>query len=265
MNNMRKITAFCFCLFAFPVLQAQVIVLNGIYQGSDVYVQNPFSGQGVSFCVYEVEVNGKVTSDEVNSSAFAIDMQVLGMQIGEAVEINIKHKDDCEPRVLNPEALKPRSTFEVLDISADDKGLVKWKTTGEAGELPYFIEQFKWNKWVVVGEVNGIGSMGEHEYTFQTIPHSGGNMVRVRQTDYTNKAHTSESVSFAGPESVITFEPKKTKDFIQFSGATQFEIFDKYGNLVKKGFDKTVDVQDLEKEEYYLNYDISFGETFIKK
>jgi hypothetical protein len=246
-------------------LNAQVIVLNGIYQGSDVYVQNPFSGQGVSFCVFEVEVNGKVTSDEVNSSAFAIDMKVMGLEIGDPVEINIKHKEDCEPRVLNPEALKSRSTFEILKIAADDQGLVSWSTTNEAGDLPYFVEQFRWNKWVVVGEVQGIGSKGEHSYSLRVVPHSGTNTVRVRQTDYTNKARASNSVTFKGPEKPITFEPKKPKDFIDFSSATQFEIFDKYGNLVRKGFDKRVDVQDLEKGEYYLNYDNSFGETFTKK
>jgi len=252
-------------LLAVITLNAQVIVLNGIYQGSDVYVQNPFSGQGVSFCVYEVEVNGKVTSDEVNSSAFAIDMKVMGLQVGDPVEINIKHKEDCEPRVLNPEALKSRSTFEVLKISANDKGQVSWTTTNEAGDLPFFIEQFRWNKWVVAGEVQGIGTKGEHDYTFQVVPHSGTNTVRVRQTDYTNKARASESATFKGPENVITFEPKKPKDVIEFSAATQFEIFDKYGNLVRKGFDKRVNVLDLEKGEYYLNYDNSFGETFSKK
>jgi len=252
-------------LLAVITLNAQVIVLNGIYQGSDVYVQNPFSGQGVSFCVYEVEVNGKVTSDEVNSSAFAIDMKVMGLQIGEPVEITIKHKEDCEPRVLNPEAIKSRSTFNVLSMEANDKGLVTWSTTNEAGDLPYFIEQFRWNKWVVAGEVQGIGTVGEHDYTFQVVPHSGTNSVRVRQTDYTNKPRASEPVTFKGPEKPITFEPKKPKDVIDFSAPTQFEIFDKYGNLVRKGFDKRVDVQDLEKGEYYLNYDNSFGETFTKK
>jgi hypothetical protein len=262
---MKSIYVLASLLLAGFAAQAQLILLNGIYQGSDVYVQNPFSGQGVSFCVFEVEVNDKVTSDEVNSSAFAIDLQVVGLEIGDAIEIRIKHKEDCEPRVLNPEALKPRSTFEILSLNADDKGNVTWRTTREAGELTYYIEQFRWNKWVTAGEVEGIGSKGEHSYSYQVVPHFGQNKVRVRQTDYTNKARASEAVEFKGTEKPITFEPKKPKDVINFSAATQYEIFDKYGNLIRKGFDKQVSVIDLEKGDYFLNYDNSFGETFSKR
>lgn len=262
---MKPIYVLASFLLAGLAAQAQLIVLNGIYQGSDVYVQNPFSGQGVSFCVFEVEVNGKVTSDEVNSSAFAIDLQVVGLQVGDKIEIKIKHKEDCEPRVLNPEALKPRSTFDIVSINVTDKGSLTWQTTHEAGELTYYIEQFRWNKWVSVGEVEGIGSPGEHSYSFEVVPHFGLNKVRVRQTDYTNKPRASEPVEFKGNENPVTFEPKKPKDFINFSAATQFEIFDKYGNLIRKGFDKQINVLDLEKGDYFLNYDNSFGETFSKR
>ncbi|PJC62331.1 MAG: hypothetical protein CO022_05125, partial [Flavobacteriales bacterium CG_4_9_14_0_2_um_filter_32_27] len=52
---------------------AGVIVLEGHYQGKNLYVQNPFAGSGVGFCTFEVTINGDVTTDEVNSSAFEID------------------------------------------------------------------------------------------------------------------------------------------------------------------------------------------------
>ncbi|MFB0961855.1 MAG: hypothetical protein QMB20_11690, partial [Flavobacteriales bacterium] len=57
-------------------LSAGVFVLEGVYQGRDLYVQNPFSEEGVGFCIYEVTVNGIVTSDEINSSAFAVDLSM---------------------------------------------------------------------------------------------------------------------------------------------------------------------------------------------
>lgn len=241
------------------------LILSGIYQGSDIYVQNPFSGQGVSFCVFEVRINGEVSSDEVNSSAFVIDMAILGLEIGDEVEIIISHRKGCEPRVLNPEVLKPRSTFEVTDIGVTDNHVLNWTTTGEAGGLPYVIEQFRWNKWVRTGEVPGEGTPGKHEYAFQLEPHSGLNRVRIRQTDYRDESRSSPIVEFEGPSERITFSPEKTRDAITFSKSTRFEIFDQYGNLVKKGYDRSVDVAELEKGEYYLNYDRSFGETFKKR
>ena len=42
------------------------IVLEGNYQGKNLYVRNPFAGSGVGFCTFEVTVNGSVTTDEWN-------------------------------------------------------------------------------------------------------------------------------------------------------------------------------------------------------
>ena len=245
--------------------QAGVLVVNGIYQGKDVYIQNPFVSDAVGFCVYEVTVNGKVTTDEVNSSAFAIDLNQLELQIGQEIEIKIMHKDNCLPKVLNPEVLKPLSSFEVLQIKVDNEGMLAWTTKGEAGKLPYIIEQFRWNKWVKIGELEGVGTPGEHEYKFKVTPHSSENEVRIKQLDYTNKPRYSESQKFTKQNmSKIKYEFKKSTNLLTFSSSTMYEIFDQYGNLKKKGFDIKIDVGDLEKGVYYLNYDNSFGETFRK-
>jgi hypothetical protein len=64
----------------------------------------------------------------------------------------------------------------------------------------------------------------------------------------------------------VTFSPEKPEKSITFSGDTRFEVFDKYGNLVRTGFGRSLDVSDLTSgEDYYLNYDNSFGSTFRKK
>src|SRR6476661_5594118 len=108
-----------------------VIVLEGNYQGKNLYVQNPFAGSGVGFCVQEVRVNGNVTTDEFASSAFEIDFRNLQLKLGDKVEVKITHKDDCKPKVLNPEVLKPKSTFEVIGMSVDKDGTLKWQTRSE--------------------------------------------------------------------------------------------------------------------------------------
>ena len=97
--------------------QGGVIILEGNYQGKNLYVQNPFGSGGVGFCVTEVLVNGNITTDETNSSAFEIDFKPHKLAIGEKVEIKIKHKEDCKPKVLNSEVLKPKSTFASTGIN----------------------------------------------------------------------------------------------------------------------------------------------------
>src|SRR3954471_6660023 len=106
----RILLTFCtFLLFAGTsrlISQSNVIVLEGNYQGKNLYVQNPFGSGGVGFCVTEVKVNGNITTDEIPSSAFEIDMKPHKLNIGDKVEVKIFHKEDCKPKVLNPEVLK---------------------------------------------------------------------------------------------------------------------------------------------------------------
>ncbi len=243
---------------------AEALVINGIYQGKDLYVKNPFSDDGAGFCVYEVIVNGETTKDEINSSAFAIDFNILGINSGEDLEVIIRHKDGCSPLVLNPEAIKPHSTFKVTDIDVSNN-ILTWTTTNESGALPFVIEQFRWNKWVKAGEVQGNGKGGD--YRFKLVPYSGENKVRVKQIDYTDEPRYSEAVEYNPKIAKIDFSPKqKVEDVIKFTAPTRYEIFDIYGNLVETGYGSSVDVSNLErKQEYYLNYDSSFGETFKKR
>lgn len=264
---MKRIQSFILFLLLLCISHfghSEALVINGIYQGKDLYVKNPFSDDGAGFCVYEVVVNGQTTKDEINSSAFAIDFNILGINSGEDLEVIIRHKDGCSPLVLNPEAVKPHSTFQVTDMGVSNN-VLSWKTTNESGSLPFVVEQFRWNKWVKAGEVQGNGKGGE--YKFKLEPYSGENKVRIKQVDYTDEPRYSDAVEYKPNLSKVDFSPKqKVEDVINFTAPTRYEIFDIYGNLVETGYGSTVDVSNLErKQEYYLNYDSSFGETFKKR
>ncbi|MBK8927542.1 MAG: hypothetical protein IPM74_16985 [Crocinitomicaceae bacterium] len=119
-----------------------------------------------------------------------IDMAEFDIQIGDPVLVVVEHEDGCNPKLLNPEVLLPKSTFEVGEMSCTADGLLSWTTTGESGKLSYQIEQFRWNKWVVIGEVAGVGTEGLNKYTFNITPHSGENKIRISQTDNTGKKET---------------------------------------------------------------------------
>jgi len=61
-------------LFVFNFAYADKLEMSGVFLGKNIYVMNPFSDSGVGFCVYEVTVNGQTSTDEINSSAFEIDL-----------------------------------------------------------------------------------------------------------------------------------------------------------------------------------------------
>ncbi len=267
---MKKILFSIFCLLVSTAsFSTGVIVLEGIYQGKNLYIQNPFGSSGVGFCVQEVRVNGNVTTDEIASSAFEIDLRNFQFKLGDKVEIKIIHKDDCKPKVLNPEVLNPKSTFEIVSMSVEKDLTFKWSTKGEAGKLPYSIEQFRWNKWVKVGEIEGVGTAELNNYSFKVVPHSGKNQYRVKQVDYTGQPKFSKTLDYMSSSPVVTFSPAKVSKEISFFNGdtpieTMFEIYDQFGNIVKRGFASTVDASTLTKGVYYLNYDNKMGE-FIKK
>lgn len=258
----RTIISFLLVIFSLASFAGE-ITLNGIFQGKNLYVMNPFSSSGVGFCVYEVTVNGKVTTDEINSSAFEIDLSIFQLKIGEKVEVKIKHKENCLPKVLNPEVLKPKSTFNTVSIGVKNNKLT-WTTTGEAGELQFIAEQFRWNKWVKVGTVQGKGTPGSNTYSVNVYPHSGNNKFRVKQIDFTKKPHYSTEAKYRSLTPPISFSPKKVTTEIVFSGETMYEIYNNYGNIVLKGFGAKIDVSKLKKGDYFLNFDNTM-DTFKKK
>lgn len=243
--------------------------VEGHYQGKNLFVQNPEDEDGFGFCVTKATVNGDPISDGISSSAFEINFEEFNVKIGDPVFIVLEHGFGCKPKILNPEVLLPKSTFVIGEISCSPDGSLTWTTTGESGKLPYVIEQYRWNKWVTVGEVDGNGGADKNSYSFNVSPHSGENKVRVVQTDHTGKKKPSQSVTFINDKvKEPELSPKKVKNSIKFTAEgspveTKYEIYDAYGNIVKKGVGSEVDCSNLKKGAYYINYD-NKNEKFIK-
>ncbi len=261
---MRTLLLFCMTLMLSTASIAEVVVVNGIYQGKDLYVKNPVTTSGVGYCIFEVLVNGKISSDEVNSPAFAIDLGVWKFKQGEPLEIVLRCKESCDVKIINPEAVYPTSTFEITEIQLDQNGLLTWKTRNESAVLPYIIEQFKWNRWIKVGETNGQGSKNENTYAFQTAMTSGVNTFRIYQLDHKGQRLSTEvSVESALP--TISIKNTKINDSIDFSADTDYEVYSEYGTLVKSGRGKSVDTSKFYKGKYYVSYDNKGGIVVEKK
>jgi len=261
---MKKFTLlFVSVLFLSISVSAGNIVLKGTFQGENLYVKNPFAPSGVGYCIYEVTVNGMTTTDEINSSAFEIDLSVYGFKKGEELTVTLKYKDGCEPKVLNPEVLNPVATFEIKDFKVNgDK--ISWSTVNESGPLPFFIEQYRWNKWVNVGEVKGSGKQTLNNYSASVRLHSGENRFRLKQVDYRKKPRYSEEITVMSSKPEVTFSPTRVDDVITFSAPTMYEIYDAYGGIVFKGYGDKVKVGGLTKGKYYINYDNKM-DRFTKK
>lgn len=250
-------------LFILPAMlfADEIIVMEGNYQLKNIFINNSIGQDGVGFCVTNVFVNGEVSTDEINQNAFEIDLSLFNLGFGDEVIVEIHYKNNCIPEVINPLALQPQATFKTEKIDIDDNVLLSWTASNETGVLPYRVQQFKWNKWVTVGEVQGVGNPGEHSYSFQAIAVSGDNRFRVIQKSGDGRVRVSPEVKMnsASPEVTFVFD-KKTKEVV-FNSQTSFEIYDEYGQIIKRGYSATVEMEELNKGKYYINYDNTYAEV----
>lgn len=261
---MKKTINILFFLVFISSLNAATLVIEGKYQNKNLYVQNQYGGSGVGFCAIEVKVNGNITTDEVNSSAFEIDLACLKLKYGENVTVEIIHKDDCKPFVLNAEDLRPRPTFQMLTSNISSNGLLTWSTKGESGILPFIIEQYKCNKWVAVGEVNGEGTPDVHEYSFQTNINSGENRFRLKQIGLGSLPKYSNVIFFNSSTKSANYSLNKDYTAVQFNAETYYILYDDYG-MIRNGFGKEIDIRNLRKGKYVLCFDNQVTEFEKKK
>lgn len=257
-----------FLIFFYSYSQVDLLSVQGNYQGGNLLISNPTQSDGFGYCVSKVTVNGDVLPATIQSNVFEVDFKLFSFKIGDPVFVVIEHSNGCQPKFLNTEILLPKSTFVCTRIQCSNNGMLQWSTTKENGVLDFIIEQFRWGKWVEVGNVKGNGSNRSNTYTFQVNLHSGKNTLRVSQRDNSKKLRSSSSVEVVSTIEKVTKTPSRVKDVIHFksngkSVKTKYEVFDAYGNLLKQGFGEVVNCSNLLKGIYFLNFDNS-SEKFYK-
>lgn len=250
------------CLIGKSFSQNEIsIISEGRYLGKNVYVQNPFDGNESCCCVTEIRVNDKPFLGQINSTAFEVDLASYDLKLQDKYIIKIIHKADCLPKILNPEIIHRKCTFETskIELIADT---LHWYTTNEESPMTFIVEQYRWNKWIKIGEADGFGPNDtENHYSYPIVYNNGLNKFRVKQIDYSGKPCISTSVSLVSAVNPISYTIDTINMTIHFSEKSMFEIFDQDGNMVKKGDNIAVDCSNLERKGlYYLNYDNICGE-----
>jgi hypothetical protein len=261
---MRYLFSLLLSLLLFNSALSEVIIISGIYQGKDLYVKNPMTTDGAGYCVFEVLVNGQVTADQLNSASFAVDLAIWKLNPGDALEIVLRCKENCDVKILNPEVIYPNSTFEITSLTVSPTGGMEWTTEKEGAPLTYIIEQFRWNKWITVGEIKGQGKPETCRYNYPVNLHSGVNTFRIYQMDYKGQ-HTSDEYKIESTTPEIKIKSLKISNEIEFSGITDYEIVSEFGTLITSGRGPSVDASKFLKGKYYVNCDNKVGAIVEKK
>jgi hypothetical protein len=232
--------------------KAEILTISGVYQGKNLYVQNPFAGNMRDYCTNDVYVNEEKKEYNVASSAFEIDLSFL--KIGDPVTVKITHKSDCKPKILNPQVIVATSAFSISSFSIDqDK--ITWTTKGERPKGKIFVEQMRYNTWVIVKELNGKGNALMNSYELESSHHSGVNQYRIKYLEADGQIKYSSTVEYTSTLEPLTFYPKRVTDKITLSRPVEYELQDAFGNVIRKSKGTEIDITGSPAGVYYLNGD----------
>jgi len=246
-----------FCFITSVIVRGQEIILKGTYQGKNLYVLNSAVDLSKNiFCVKAVYVNDVITEDEINSNSFEIDFSNLKILQGQKVVVKILHKPDCKPEIINAFVLESATDFTISTPKIDKKtSKLTWSITGSVDDKPFIVEQFRWEKWIIVGEVQTKDSVGENNFTFEPKLNSKQNIFRIRHIDKSGNERISKDCKYFSKDEELYLLSNRVSDWLYFSSETLYEVFDEKGNFILDGYGKEVNFSDIEKGKYWVNYD----------
>lgn len=235
--------------------------MTGVYQGKNIYVQNPLSKDKINFCTSEVYLNERLINASPKTSAFVIDLSHL--KIGGSVFIKIIHKEGCKPKIINPQVIRSKSKFKFLNVSADALS-IHWVTVGELPFSKFFLEHYRNKTWQNINVISGKGSFETNQYDAKPEHHTGDNKYRFKYVQNDGKIFFSRVFDYFNDVEPISFYPAFVDDKITLSRESDYAIVDSYGNKLTKGKGIEIELNNLKAGLYFLYID-NREEKFVKK
>ena len=258
---MRFIAVFAFFLTIHA--QAQHIIEHvGVYQGKELFIQNPYNPLTKDFCIDAVYVNGKKEILNYRLSALILDFK--SQDLFTPVSIKVVGKDStCMPLIINPDAIMFHTEYKFNSVQITDSVLV-WETEGERQRGSYTVEKLFTGIWVEKKTVEASGTFEKAEYRYYPEFEEGGNKYRIKYDFGNGRYLYSEEVEYNYYPEPVEFEPKEATTTLTFSRSASYSIFDKNGKEVMSGLGSSVDVSKLYPGEYVIYFDGVFPGVFDK-
>ena len=239
--------------------QQNELVLTGVYNGKNLYVQNPIAPNLKDYCTQEVYVNGELVFQNPRSSAFTINLAHLSTK--DPVEIKILYSEGCMPKIINPQVVRALASFKYLAVNVDTAA-VSWTTNNQQKGGKFFIEQWHNERWMPVATVSA--EVDQARYSTAVSHNSGTNRYRIKFLQDDGEMYYSNVQEYSSAQEPISFTPTRVSDKIFLSQNTDYEVTDTGGKQLLKGKGNEIFVGNLSTGVYYLKID-NRVEKFFKK
>lgn len=234
--------------------------MTGVYQGTSLYVQNPYYSELGEFCVREVTVNKRKV--DLNYKLSALKINFDGISMNSPVYIDVNHMAQCAPRIVNPVAIYYHSNFKYTKLLLNDTTLY-WEAKGDSEDGVYSIEQLQGDYW---SEVHTLKSQGVFEGTsYEYTPYMvvGSNKFRIKYSLPSGRYLFSDELEYVYYKEPVTFNIASNR--MIFSNVTEYEILDNKGNTVIQGEGREIPLRLIRPGEYVIFFDGGRSESFVKK
>jgi len=230
---------------------AQEILLEGYYNGINLYVQNPKIGED-KYCITSITINGKLDAPLKQNSSFDIEMAYL--EIGAPVEVLIRHHRNCMPKVLNGSVIKKRVPFKFTDLQVTESS-IEWASQGERVYGKYFIRRYDKNHWNTIHAMNCKNQDELQQYNYQVCHFSGENKYQIKYLESSGKAYYSEPIEFTAAKKQVSHSYDQMQEKLSFSVKAQYRIMDVSGKVLMQGCANVVDCKKLKKGIYHVAFE----------
>jgi hypothetical protein len=236
------------------------LTIKGVYQGKNVYVQNPYNVEQKEFCTEEVYLNNVKVLSSIRNSAFTINLSNL--EIGTPVEIRIKYKADCSPKVVNAYVLQSNSKYTFENLAIVDKE-INWELKEDVLGGRFIIEKYTENYWKPISTSQIILNQKQYKVAVAQYFTNGTNKFRVKYLSPTEEVSISNNLDYeVMDENAILSLDASNK--IRLSKEASYEIIDEDGNKIQDGKGREIGIANLDPGVYYINYE-NKSEKFLKK
>lgn len=249
-----------FLFFLVFSASAGEIEIKGVYQGKNVFVQNPYNVEKKEFCTKEVYLNDVKILSAIRNSAFSINLSNL--EIGSSVHIKIVYSEDCQPRIINPYVLQGAENYTFNAVAVADQ-IIKWSLNEPVLSGRFIIEKYSENYWKPVTTAAVVLNEKEYSVTLAPFIQNGTNKFRIKYLSPKEQVFISKNIEYYSAAQQISLN-NDTSNRILLSKETSYEIIDADGNKIRDGKGKEIAISNLHPGTYYLNYE-NKSEKFLKK
>lgn len=221
---------------------------NGFYNGINLNIQcrsSVTTPWKACECIDSVKVNGETYSD-ILYEGYQVDLaNKTELEMHEAVSIQLFLSQGCELRFLNPSdftpaELKPVSLFELKEDHS-----FYWKVSEIYPDLRIWvqIEQFRWGRWVKLGQNYNITGDSTFTADFSQYFLRGENRFRAVVATIDHQRIPSQELVFKSKRKKIKAQLKSNQ--ILFTRPAYYEIYSDENLIGGKGMSATIKAEDI--------------------